>query len=96
MVTYCNIERVAAHDLVEMRRVERAWVDDGVGPLDDELRAAEAEEIRPLCASKLRRDILHKERGEDGQDSFGPSHVRGFSSLKAAKQWRAGDYCEEE
>jgi len=53
-----DVEAVAADDLVQMGRVELTRVDDGVGPLDDKLRAREAQHV-------LGGRILREQRGRE-------------------------------
>lgn len=55
-------ERVAAHDLVHMRRADNAWVDERVEALDDELRAAEAD--HGLRNALLGHEAQHHDLGE--------------------------------
>ena len=52
---HARVERVPAHDLVHVRRGERARVHEGVEPLDHELRAPESDHL-------LRRRRLREQR----------------------------------
>lgn len=40
-----DVERVAADDLVQVRRVYLSWIDDWIDAVDDELRACEAQHV---------------------------------------------------
>ena len=52
-----GVEGVASDDLVQMGRVEHAGVDQGVGTLDDQLRAGESEHV------ELSGGVGREERG---------------------------------
>jgi hypothetical protein len=57
-----QVERVAAHDLVEMGRVADAGVDQGIDTVDDELRAGEPQHV-------LRNSAVGQQRNRRGEGS---------------------------
>ena len=57
-----DVERVAADDLVKVRRGGRAWVDEGVETFDDELGALESHHGHLA----LGEDALEEEGGGEG------------------------------
>ena len=58
MMSNRSIEGASTDDLVHVRRRDRTGVDEGVGTLDDELRAAKAKEIRTLGRPSLSGRML--------------------------------------
>ena len=93
-----HVERVAAHNLVHVRRRDLTWVNQRVDSVDDYLRAPEAQHRHAVAAAETLWegvDVHGAEAGE-GEEGGGPEHCWLVPWRALGGRWVVGEEEEED